>query len=834
MKLVRVSVFAIAGCVTVLFAVVVVGLHTMDDIFKKQSEMQELMDFQYRVGEFSAASDELLTTRADPSELDTYLAEAEALKKALNSLAGDRPAARRAIIQVELLTETVSGVYSQPSEVSDKTDAQRFAESPVLLPLRSQRIMTQVADYGIELDKALREVTRHRHARIVQDANRIAAGFAGMAGMFGVFCILAFILIYNRINGPLRALSKAASKVKAGDSGVRVPVEGSDEFAELGHTFNGMLDQQEQLLNNFSEALATRRALIDSLPAHIALLDATGEILDVNDQWRHYGATNDQKDAAFGVGSNYLSVCRAAEGDDAKEALDIADGVEAVLAGDAESFALEYPCHSPDRLQWFRMAATRLVPGPETEDGPGAVVMHVDISERKLAEQELKRLAYQDPLTGLNNRLGFTQAFRRNVARRGWNAQGVVALLDIRKMRNINDTHGYDVGDKLLMGVARRLEERLEDGSEVGRISGDRFIVFLPDADTASPTNPLDKLAGLFLEPIHLSEFSMDVAMCYGYTVLGDDERGSDALIHEVEIALDEGRRANAKFNRYDQKQDWIAKERIKLAEDLRLALERDQFELHYQPQVDLATGEVIACEALIRWMHPERGMQLPGQFIGVAEQSKLIVPIGNWVLFEACRHLREWQDAGLAAIKISLNVSVEQLRMGDFPCKVRDALETHDIDPAALTLEITESMFSTATDDLRNQLDELRAMGVRVALDDFGTGYSSLLYLQQYPFDEIKIDMGFVRNLLDAPFNQKIVTMILGISWALSADTVAEGVEHESIRDTLLELGCKTGQGYHYSMPLEVEDFRWLLEQRARLPLASSPASDVLTSSMG
>ncbi len=821
MKLVRLSVVSITACMVGLAALVLVGLHTMSEMQAKQTEIRELMALRSRIDAFSAQSDALLVNHAAPALRVSYRAEATYLKQTLEELADYHSGAGRAIHYIDFLVGTLSTVYAQSPRFQEEGDAQRQADSPLRLPRQSQAIMNQVAGYGSELHTALREVTSQRQAQIARDANWIAAGFAGAAALFGLFCVVAFALIFGRINGPLRALSRAARRVEAGEHDVRVPIAGSDEFAELSRTFNRMLDQQDAMVETLSDALATRRALIDSLPAHIALLDGDGKILDVNDQWRQYGTNNDQRDGTFGVGSNYVAVCRAAEGSFAEEAVEAADGLQAVLAGERDSFALEYPCHSPGQCRWFRLMASRLAPDLETEGMLGAVVMHVDITERKLAEQELKRQAYRDPLTGLANRLGFSDAFSQRIERGGWIQQDILALLDIREMRNVNDAHGYHVGDQLLIEMARRLENHFSDDTLIGRITGDQFILLLTGDDSASPRERLDQLVDIFHQPIRLSELVIEVAAHGGYTLLGEEERSAETLLHEVEIALHETRqRDNSEFYRYDREMDRLAQQRIDLTRDLRRALEDDQFELHYQPKVDLTTGDVIGCEALIRWIHPERGMQMPGQFIPVAEQSRLIGPIGDWVLFQACRHLREWQEAGLDLVRLSVNVSVEQFRLGDFTRKVQEALEMHALDPSSLSLEITESVFSEESETLRRQLNELHALGVRLSLDDFGTGYSSLLYLQQYPFDEIKIDMGFVRGILDEPLNRNIVSMILGISQVLGADTVAEGVETIAVRDALLELGCRIGQGYYYSMPLEEEDFRWLLAKKSRLPL--------------
>ncbi|GHE20354.1 EAL domain-containing protein [Halomonas urumqiensis] len=825
MKLRRLSLISIASCLLGLAALGLVGVYSLSQVQDRQAAIASLLQLQGRIDNFSVASDNLLLQGADPALWTAYRDDAAAIQVRLAPLVEDHPGAQRAIRHIDYIVEELARFQVPEDERPGVTQDERQSIGPLALPLRSQIIMSQVAGFGIALDTALQEVVHQRQARIAQDTQRLSMGFGVAAALFAALCILAFGVIFRRIDGPLRVLTHASRRVEAGEHGVRVPFQGTDEFGELSRAFNRMLDQQDSMMETLSGALATRRALIDSLPAHIALLDGDGKILDVNNQWRHFATLNDWKDTSAGIGSNYLTICRNATGDCSEQALETAEELEAVLAGDQDACTIEYPCHSPDQQRWFRMMATRLAPGHDTEGFLGAVVMHVDISERKLAEIELTRQAYQDPLTGLANRLGFIGAFTRHLDRHGWHPQAIIALLDIREMRNVNDAHGYDIGDRLLIEMARRLETHFCDNTLIGRISGDQFIVFLPDDATSRPLERLDALADIFQRPVYLKDIVIEISARGSYTLLGEDERGAETLLHEVEIALHEIRQRDIKtFYRYNREMDRVAQERLDLTRDLRRALENDQFELHYQPKVDLATGTVKGCEALIRWLHPVRGMLMPGQFISVAEQSQLIGPIGDWVLFQACRHLRQWQDAGLDLVQVSVNVSVDQFRLGDFTHKVRDALETHAIDPAALTLEITESVFSDESELLRRQINDLHALGVRLSLDDFGTGYSSLLYLQQYPFDEIKIDMGFVRRILDDPLNRNIVSMILGISQVLGADTVAEGVENTAVRDALLELGCHIGQGYYYSMPLEVEDFRWLLEKHSRLPLTPRP----------
>ena len=295
-----------------------------------------------------------------------------------------------------------------------------------------------------------------------------------------------------------------------------------------------------------------------------------------------------------------------------------------------------------------------------------------------------------------------------------------------------------------------------------------------------------------------------------------------DALLREAELALFQSRAASGdRWFAYTSDLDAASQHRIEITRELRRALANDEFELHFQPKVDLETGGMVAAEALIRWQHPERGLQSPAKFIPVAEQSQLIGPIGDWALREACRLIADWQTQGLGLIHVSVNVSLLQITLGDFAATVQEAIAAHAIDPGALTLEITESVFEQESPALLDQLARMHALGVRLSLDDFGTGYSSLLYLQRYPFDEIKIDQGFVRKMLDEDFSHRIVTTVISLARALGAEVLPEGIEDRDVAEALRALGCHTGQGYYYSMPLAPEDFRWLLEQRSTLPLA-------------
>lgn len=597
------------------------------------------------------------------------------------------------------------------------------------------------------------------------------------------------------------------------------------DVTERRRTLEQLREQDEALRHNRNElaqALETRQALINSLPANIALLDAEGNVIDVNGRWIAFGRENEGADPSQQIGVNYLAICETADGPCAEEAPETADGLRRILGGERERFWLEYPCHGPEEYRWYRLEAARLAGESSGGEGGGAVVMHVDITERKLAERELNRLAYEDALTRLPSRNGFIRDVAAWLGRDEPQAGATVAALDLTRMRDYNDTHGYATGDALLTEVGRRLEAAVGEYGVVARIGGDEFAIFVAARADQAPQDQRSALAESLAEPFPTDGVRVDVEARFGYTELVRPDQDAEELLRQAELALFRNRDAGTPdiWTAYSGDLEEETRQRVQITRELREALNQDEFELHFQPKVDLATGRLTACEALIRWHHPERGLQSPGTFIPIAEQSQLIGPIGDWAIREACRRIHEWREAGLDIVPVAVNVSLVQFMVGDLTSTLRDALDAYEVPPGALSLEITESVFEQASTALRDQLERIHEIGVRLSLDDFGTGYSSLLYLQRYPFDEIKIDQGFVFELLDDPYSHQVVTLIMGLAEALGVDIIAEGVENPDTRDALCALGCRRGQGYYYSMPLAPEDFRWLLERQSPLPL--------------
>ncbi|WP_028491140.1 EAL domain-containing protein [Thioalkalivibrio sp. ALE19] len=461
------------------------------------------------------------------------------------------------------------------------------------------------------------------------------------------------------------------------------------------------------------------------------------------------------------------------------------------------------------------------------KDEQGRVINYVaikqDITSLKKAEEQLRRLAFEDALTGLLSRSGFERALQERIDGEHWHPAGILVITDIAALRDINESYGYEAGDWLLKEFGQRLKGQGGDHGLAGRIGGDEFVVFLPEP-REPPELELGELHAALTAPFAMHGAEFEVAIRMGFTRMGTRRRTAEDLLHEAELAQFRNHaEASQLWSAFTRQLLEETQQRIDLTRDLRQALNEDQLELHFQPKVDLASGRLVSCEALLRWNHPERGLLPPDLFISLAEQSQQITAVGDWALARACQHLREWRDAGLEPVRVAVNVSLTQFEVGNFARRVQSILEESGVAPEELALEVTEGVFIGQSPALLQQIRVLHEMGVRLSLDDFGTGYSSLLYIKEYPFDEIKIDQGFVFHLLDEPFHRHIVETVVTLARAMDAEVIAEGIESAQVAEALLEMGCPFGQGYYYSMPLEAEDFRWLLEQRGRLPLGST-----------
>jgi diguanylate cyclase (GGDEF)-like protein/PAS domain S-box-containing protein len=442
-----------------------------------------------------------------------------------------------------------------------------------------------------------------------------------------------------------------------------------------------------------------------------------------------------------------------------------------------------------------------------------------DVTHRKAADEQIKELAFYDPLTRLPNRRLLMERLNQALAATILNQrEGALIFADLDNFKTVNDTHGHDIGDQLLRQVAERLATSFREADTVARIGGDEFVMVLDDLsenpeEAATQAESVGKkvLAALG-EPYHISGREFRSTPSIGITLFADQREGVDELMRQADIAMYQAKAAGRNTVRFfDPDLQASVKARTLMEDDLRHGITNNQFLLHYQPQVD--SGEVVGAEALIRWIHPRRGMVSPSEFIPLAEETGLILPLGKWVLETACKQIADWGKRGeTAGITVAVNVSARQFRQPDFVEEILEALERGKADPRRLKLELTESMLVDNIEDVVAKMTKLKSLGLSFSLDDFGTGYSSLSYLKRLPLDQLKIDQSFVLDLLADSNNGAIAQTIIALGQTMGLSVIAEGVETEEQRDFLVELGCPAYQGYLFSRPLPVQEFEKLL----------------------
>ncbi|MDD5330673.1 MAG: EAL domain-containing protein [Sulfuricella sp.] len=443
-----------------------------------------------------------------------------------------------------------------------------------------------------------------------------------------------------------------------------------------------------------------------------------------------------------------------------------------------------------------------------------------EIAERKKAEAQINFLAYHDPLTELPNRLLGQDRFRQAMAHADRNGtKAALLFLDLDSFKTINDSLGHSIGDALLKAVAARLRHCVRDTDTISRQGGDEFLVALTGVrDSGAITGIAEKILHRLVEPFEIENHELPTSFSIGIVVYPDDGSDFETLLKKADTAMYHAKDAGRNTYRFHTEQMNVdAVERLRMRNNLGKALERNEFVLYYQPQIDLASGAVAGAEALIRWNHPELGMVAPGRFIPVAEDSGLIVEIGDWVLREACRQAAAWRQAGQPQLTVAVNLSAVQFKRGNLELSVAQALAESGLDPAQLELELTESILIQDTDKVLATVQRLKTLGVKLSIDDFGTGYSSLSYLKRFAVDRLKIDQSFVRDMADDPNDAAIVNAIIQMAKSLNLKTIAEGVEDSRMLDLLRHLQCDEAQGYHFARPMPAGEFPAYLSDAAK-----------------
>ncbi|MCW5941348.1 MAG: EAL domain-containing protein [Fimbriimonadaceae bacterium] len=632
----------------------------------------------------------------------------------------------------------------------------------------------------------------------------------------------------------LTSLGSQVEEIGASGRSGRVALSGRDELGRLANTINGMLESLEraealresearlrlhnesleQLVGQRTQQLAEKNSALENAVEGISRVDASGRIVEAN--------------AAFARSIGYEPEELIGEA----WTVAIADGDRSAAAealrrarqhgkSDAE---VEARRRDGDTI----FAAITIVADSGTEEpSTGFHLFLKDVSERKRMEREIERLAFHDKLTGLPNRALFLDRTAFALAKASRHLLGTAMLfLDLDNFKFVNDSLGHDAGDRLLQQVAERLTSAVRPGDTVARLGGDEFTVLLEDLESEREAEDVAaRILEALVPAVSLGVGDAYVSASIGIAFAATKETSPKGLLKDADTAMYHAKaKGKSCCVRFEESMNDSATERMELETALRTALARDELFLEYQPLVDLQTGHVSGAEALARWRHSTRGVIAPARFIPIAEDTGLIVPIGYWVIEEACRQMRRWrEESGLSHLTISVNLSGRQLERPDVVDRVREAVERSGLEPRFLVLEITETILMRDPETVAAKLAELKALGIGIALDDFGTGYSSLSTLSAFPIDTLKIDRAFISRLEDEAGAISVVQAIVALSRSLSMGVTGEGVETGFQMRAIRALGCDTGQGYLFARPLSGEEFDRFLEPASRRALAKS-----------
>ncbi|SFM37360.1 PAS domain S-box-containing protein/diguanylate cyclase (GGDEF) domain-containing protein [Paenibacillus sp. 1_12] len=495
----------------------------------------------------------------------------------------------------------------------------------------------------------------------------------------------------------------------------------------------------------------------------------------------------------------------------------VSDGIQQIIHTQKLSSQLEFRVRTKSDLYFYVETSLNPILGPDGDVTSLVLVMR-DITERKKSEQRIYHLAYHDTLTDLPNRRLFMDRLRKEVLQaKRYRTQLAILCLDLDRFKNINDSLGHEAGDLILIETAKRISHCVGPNALVARLGGDEFIVLLLNQASPEEAESVSLNIQASLEmPIELAGQFHRISCSMGITLFPSNGRDPDELLKRADMALyaakDMGRNGVSFFHS-DMEERSLA--RILLENELKKAIEQEQFHIDYQPKLDLLTGQLIGMEALVRWNHPELGRISPDKFIPVAEDTGLIIPLGEWVLRHGCEQNKKWQDQGYPHVQISVNLSARQFYQPDLLDKIKEVLTLTELDPQWLELEVTESIFADI-DHAVTILQGIKELGLHTSIDDFGTGYSSFSYIKHLPVNTLKIDASFIRDIHLNKESQAIVKAILTIAQTLNINVIAEGVESQEQLDILKEDGCNQGQGFLFSKPLSVQDFGAYLQGAA------------------
>lgn len=620
---------------------------------------------------------------------------------------------------------------------------------------------------------------------------------------FALLFLLLIRILSRNIARPLEDLSASMARAQQGESQVRARPDGPIDIAAMAYAFNNMMAVQEE-----REAALRIAAIAFETDEGMLVTDEHGVIIRVNQAFTQ--VTGYTAEEAIG---NKPSMLRSDRQDQA-----FYQRMWAVLQRDNSWQGEIWNKRKNGEVypEWLNITAVLGKDGKVTN----YVGTFVDFTERKQAENEIHHLAYYDTLSQLPNRRLLLDRLRQAVAAGARNRSGGALLfIDLDNFKTLNDTKGHGIGDLLLIEAAQRLLACVREGDTVARFGGDEFVLLL-EGLSAEPAQAAlqartvgEKVLDVLNRPYLLDGSEFHSSSSLGITLFIDYRQELDELLKQADTAMYEAKKSGRNTLRFfDPAMQRELEVRAQLEAGLREALRKEQFRLYYQMQVDDG-GRILGAEVLLRWVHPQRGVISPLQFIPLAEESGLIVQIGSWVLEHACLQLKAWENVPRTrALQLAVNVSGRQFRQEDFVELVRDILERTAIDPTRLKLELTESIVLDDVADTIAKMQALRQLGVSFSMDDFGTGYSSLAYLTQLPLNQLKIDQSFVQHIGGKDSYATIIQTIIGMAENLGMEVIAEGVETHEQRDFLLANGCRQYQGYLFGKPVPLETFNALL----------------------
>lgn len=575
----------------------------------------------------------------------------------------------------------------------------------------------------------------------------------------------------------------------------------------------GQFHQRKQI----EAALLKQTEISESLKS---ILDSMGDAVIVADENRNFLVFNPAAERMFGSTANH-SVANHSVANHRSQALNlylpdcqtpfnVEDlPLERSIRGDKVNDVEMFVRHAqtPDGV-WITATGRPLK--DKNEVLKGGVIVCRDISERKRAEEQLIHDALHDGLTGLANRALFMDRLGQAIAltKRQEGCLFAVLFLDLDRFKVVNDSLGHIIGDQLLIAISRRLENCLRRGDLIARLGGDEFAILLEDIqDSSYVTQVAERLQEELMLPFHLGRNEIFASTSIGIALNTTGYEHPQELLRDADTAMYHAKSmGKARYQIFDTAMHVRAVALLQLETDLRRAIERQEFQLHYQPIVSLENQKIIGFEALIRWLHPERGLISPAEFISVAEETGLIIPLGGWVLQEACRQMQYWKQEFLVAhnLTISVNISGKQFSQTDFIAQIQQILQETGLDAHRLKLEITESVLMDNVESTTSTLLELQALGIQLSMDDFGTGYSSLSYLSRFPVNTLKIDRSFIQSVDTDAEKLEIIRTVVLLAQSLGMNAVAEGIETAPQLAQLRELQCESGQGYFFSVPLD------------------------------